>query len=460
MEKISSEPDKDRIGRFWTRYIEVIRAFGVPQKAQPWYRKHVERFIDAHPDVRLADHSAESVSRWLDAQAREPGLTDWQFRQRADSLRLLFAHFLHADWATGFDWDHWVLGATALGADHPTLARTWEMIDKAVEDPDNPLGLRHPDLYRKFLAVVRTTGYSVNTEKTYLTWINRYLLFHQHKDPFTHPEREVASFLEHLALKRKVAAATQALALNALVFFHAKVLQRPLEDIGPYRRSRRPRRLPTVLSPSEVQALFAHLTGRAALMIRLMYGTGMRVMECVRLRVMDLDFDYRNIMVRMGKGAKDRAVPMPDTLQGLLREQVELVAEQHAQDLEAGFGSVFLPDALARKYPNADRELRWQYLFPATRIAQDPRSGEMRRHHIHQSVVQKQVKAAARRAGITKRVTSHTLRHSFATHLLESGRDIRVIQELLGHADVSTTMIYTHVIQRGGQGVRSPLDAL
>ena len=460
MENNASEPDRDRIGRFWNRYIEVTRAFGIPPKAQPWYRKHVEQFIDAHPGLRLADHSAASVTRWLTAQAREPNLADWQFRQCADSLRLLFAHLLRADWATDFDWDQWIQGTAALGMDHPTLARTWEMIDKAVDDAGNPLGLRHPDLYRKFLAVLRTAGYSVNTEKTYLTWINRYLLFHQRNDPFAHPEKEAASFLEYLALKRKVAAATQALALNALVFFHAKVLERPLGDIGPYRRSKRPRRLPTVLSPPEVQALFAQLNGRAALMIHLMYGTGMRVMECVRLRIMDLDFDYRNIVVRMGKGAKDRSVPMPDKLRSQLKEQVKQVAAQHTQDLEAGFGSVFLPDALARKYPNADRELRWQYLFPATRIAQDPRSGEMRRHHIHQSVVQKQVKSAARNAGITKRVTSHTLRHSFATHLLESGKDIRVIQELLGHADVSTTMIYTHVIQRGGQGVQSPLDTL
>jgi integron integrase len=196
------------------------------------------------------------------------------------------------------------------------------------------------------------------------------------------------------------------------------------------------------------------------LMIRLMYGTGMRVMECVRLRILDLDFSYRQIMIREGKGKKDRVVPMPDVLISSLQQQINRVELLHKKDLAAGFGSVFLPDALARKYPNAERELRWQYLFPAGRLAQNPRTGNMHRHHIHQSVIQKSVKQAATKAKIIKRVTSHTMRHSFATALLESGSDIRTVQELLGHADVATTMIYTHVVKRGGVGTLSPLDRL
>ena len=231
-------------------------------------------------------------------------------------------------------------------------------------------------------------------------------------------------------------------------------------EIGPYRRPKKPQRLPTVLSPQEINSLLKQVTGINWLIIHLMYGTGMRVMECVRLRQLDLDFDYRRIIVRASKGMKDRSVPMPEVLVDPLKSQIRAITEQHELDLAAGFGSVFMPDALARKYPNASKELRWQYLFPASRIAQDPRTGELRRHHLHQSAVQKMVKRSAEAAGIQKRVTSHTLRHSFATHLLESGSDIRTVQELLGHADVSTTMIYTHVVGRGGQGTRSPHDRL
>ncbi|MCU7853368.1 MAG: integron integrase [Candidatus Thiodiazotropha sp. (ex Monitilora ramsayi)] len=334
------------------------------------------------------------------------------------------------------------------------------MIDKAVDDPKNHLARAHPEIYRRYLVAIRIPDYATNTEKSYLGWINRFLRFHHDKHPCDTAESDVASFLEHLTLQRKVSGATQAQALNALVFFYARVLERPLGEIGPFKRPNKPRRLPTVLSPSEVNSLFRQLTGLNGLIIHLMYGTGMRVMEVARLRLLDLDFDYRRIIVRAGKGMKDRSVPMPELLVDALKAQIEVVKRQHDQDLASGYGSVYLPNALSRKYPNADKELRWQYLFPASRVAQDPRTGAIRRHHLHQSTVQKVVKRCAQAAGIQKRVTSHTLRHSLATHLLESGSDIRTVQELLGHADVSTTMIYTHVVGRGGKGVRSPLDRL
>lgn len=408
----------------------------------------------------MRDHTPESVETWLDRLGRSNQISDWQFRQKVDALRLLFCHFLKLAWGTGFDWERWSAGSLALEKNHPTIVRTYEMIDKAVEEPSNHLGRNFPDIYRKFLVAIRLPDYSANTERCYLGWINRFLYYHHEKHPCNCAEVDVASFLEHLALKRKVSGATQGQALNSLVFFFSRVLEQPLGDIGPFKRPKKPRRLPTVLSPQEVKSVLSNLTGMNRLMVNLMYGSGMRVMECVRLRILDLDFDYRNVVVRAGKGKKDRSVPMPESLIEPLKMQIAAVKQLHKKDQAAGFGSVYLPDALARKYPNAEREFRWQYVFPSSRIAEDPRSGAVRRHHIHQSVIQRCIKQSAARAGITKRVTSHTMRHSFATHLLESGSDIRTVQDLLGHADVSTTMIYTHVAGLGSHGAKSPLDRL
>jgi integron integrase len=400
----------------------------------PWYRRHIEGFIADHPHTRLRTHTPESVTSWLEGLGRNTQINVWQFHQKVHALRLLMSHLLKLPWVAGFDWDRWLAGAQALEKDHPTIARTYEMIDKAVDEPKNLLGRSFPEIHRKFLVAIRLPDYSANTERCYLGWINRFLHYHHNKHPSDCAEAEVALFLEHLALNRKVSSATQAQALNALVFFYAHVMDKPLGEIGPFQRSKKPKRLPTVLSPEEIRTVFTHLTGMNRLMIHLMYGTGMRVMECVRLRILDLDFEYHNILVRCGKGKKDRSVPLPELLTNPLKEQIQLVKQQHEKDLAGGLGSVYLPGALSRKYPNADRELRWQYLFPASRIAVDPRTGEPRRHHVHQTVIQKQIKIAADLAGITKRVTSHTL-HAFATHLLERGQDIHTVQELLGHTN-------------------------
>ncbi len=454
-------PDADAsVERFWDRYFEILRRFGVAARARPWYRRHVEAFIDAHRGLRLREHTAHSAQVWLERLGREEAPAR-QYRQKVDALRLLFAHVLKPAWAGGFDWNRWLIEARELERDHATVARTYERaLEQAVSDSRNLLAQASRALYRRFLAAVRVPDYAVNTERSYLGWINRFLRLHRGTPPGDLGPPAVAAFLEYLAVRRKVAGATQAQALNALVFFFARVLGRPLGDIGPYARPKRARRVPTVLSPGEVETLLAGMDGTAGLVARLLYGTGMRVMECVRLRVLDIDFAYHQIVVRGAKGRKDRVVPLPEAIAPALSDQLRTVRAQHRRDCEAGFGRVFMPDALARKFPRAERELRWQFVFPASRLAQDPRSGVMRRHHLHQTVVQKAVRAAARRAGLVKRVTTHTLRHSFATHLLQSGADIRTVQELLGHADVSTTMIYTHVLGRGGHGVRSPLDLL
>ena len=307
---------------------------------------------------------------------------------------------------------------------------------------------------------LRTKHYSYRTEETYINWVRRYILFHQKRHPNTMGAEEIHAFLAHLASDRKVAASTQNQALSAVLFLYREVLHKEIDPIL-LSGAKRPERLPTVLTRDEVTTILAQLNGTHKLMTQLLYGSGLRLMECVRLRIKDLDFHYKTVTVRDGKGEKDRITPMPDSLIAPLQRQVERVRLLHDEDLAAGFGQVHLPNALEMKYPSAASELAWQYLFPAPKYSLDPRSpGVMRRHHLEPSGLQRSVKEAARKAGIRKRVTCHTFRHSFATHLLQAGYDIRTVQELLGHKDVRTTMIYTHVLQRGGLAVKSPLDEI
>ena len=317
-----------------------------------------------------------------------------------------------------------------------------------------------PKLLDQVRATLRTMHYSIRTEDAYVLWIRKYIVFHGKRRPLEMGEPEVQAFLTDLAVGREVAASTQNQALCALLFLYKVVLDRPLEGRLDAVRAKRPKRLPVVLTREEVQGVLEMLPGRQRLMASLMYGAGLRVMECVRLRVKDIDFGQDHLIVRDGKGQKDRVTLLPRSLREPLARQVEAARTLHLADLAEGFGRVHLPFALARKYPNADRELAWQYLFPAKARGEDPRSGIVRRHHVAESGLQKAMRAAVRRAGLAKPATCHSLRHSFATHLLEDGRDIRTIQELLGHADVATTMIYTHVADRGYLGVRSPFDAL
>lgn len=306
---------------------------------------------------------------------------------------------------------------------------------------------------------LRLKHYSIRTEQAYLDWIKRYILFHGKRHPVSMGKEEVERFLTHLAVERKVAASTQNQALSAILFLYKEVLGRELEWLDNVERAKRPARVPVVLTEAEVRALLGQLEGRHWLMASLLYGAGLRLMECVRLRVKDIDFGYAQITVRDGKGDKDRVTMLPGALREKLEEHLGRVKALHQKDLKEGFGEVYLPFALARKYPRAGREWAWQYAFPAFKRSIDPRSGIERRHHIDEQSLQRAVKTALRQAGIAKPASCHTLRHSFATHLLQSGYDIRTVQELLGHKDVSTTMIYTHVLNRGGKGVRSPLDA-
>jgi integron integrase len=319
-----------------------------------------------------------------------------------------------------------------------------------------------PKLLDQVRAQCRMRHYSMRTEKAYVAWIRRFIVFHGTRHPSALDYRHIESFLSYLAVERHVAASTQNQALGALLFLYRFVLDCDVPLVNAI-RAKRSTRLPTVLSVDEVRRLLDKLPrGQVGLMAELLYGAGMRLMECCRLRVKDVDFEQRQILVRHGKGGKDRAVPLPERASNRLREQIERVRRLHAADVARGFGRVQLPYALHKKYPNADRQLAWQFVFPASRLSTDPRqpSGPMRRHHCHDTAVQKAVRRAALASGIRKPISCHTLRHSFATHLLSEGKDIRTIQELLGHKDVRTTMIYTHVVARGASGVVSPLDRL
>lgn len=305
---------------------------------------------------------------------------------------------------------------------------------------------------------MRIRHLSPSTEKSYVLWIRRFIRFHKLRHPREMGPSEISEFLNWLAQERKVSASTQNQALAAILFLYKTVLKLLIPDLDGLVRARRPARLPVVLTRAEVQAVLANLSGTPGIMARLLYGSGLRVMECCRLRVKDLDLERREIQVLDGKGRHARRTMVPDSLLDTLRRHLAAVREQHERDLGAGHGSVALPGALAKKYPEAPRSWGWQWVFPASRQYVDRHNGVRRRHHLHESVLQRAIRDAVRRAGISKHATAHTLRHCFATHLLEAGQDIRTIQELLGHRDVSTTMIYTHVLNRGGLGVKSPLD--
>ena len=305
----------------------------------------------------------------------------------------------------------------------------------------------------------RLKHFSMSTEKSYASWVKRYIFFHNKKHPSQMGSRDIELFLTHLAVVRNVSASTQNQALSALLFLYKDVLDIEIKGVDAI-RSKKPIKLPIVLSQRETQDLLAAMVGVNGLIAKVLYGTGMRLMEVIRLRVQDVDFDRNEIVVRSGKGAKDRITMLPETIKPLLQQHLVIRRDLFNDDVAKSQQSVYLPDALAIKYPNADKEWRWQYVFVSAKLSSDPRSDNVRRHHRDEKTIQRAMKKVCDEIGIIKRATPHTLRHSFATHLLEAGYDIRTVQELLGHKDVATTMIYTHVLNRGGQGVRSPLDSL
>jgi integron integrase len=312
------------------------------------------------------------------------------------------------------------------------------------------------DLYRD---AIRVKQYSPRTEKTYIEWVRQYILYHNKRHPREMAAPEINQFITHLVVDRKTSASTQNQALSAILFLYRHVLKINIDETTiAFVRPQKGKRVPTVLSKDEARAILAQLGGQYKLMTQILYGSGLRLMECLRLRVKDLDFENHRIIVYDGKGGDDRVTMLPDSLLTPIRLHLEQVKTLHENDLANGFGSVYIPPGLDKKIPTAHQQWAWQYVFPASSFYKDPETGIMRRHHTHETALQKAIRAAALAARVDKHVTPHTFRHSFATHLLQSGYDIRTVQELLGHKDVKTTMIYTHVLQRGGLAVKSPLD--
>jgi integron integrase len=447
--------------RFWEEYNLKTKRYNIPSKSLRWYVKHAEGYKQSYPDFPLDRHTSKEVEKYLKGLGRNGRLQDWQFKQVVDSLRILFVDVIHSRWATEFPWDFWSESSTDLPDSHATVAREYvplaSEIPSTYEPPSRTVSSKSaakesglvakvsalfPTHFDRLIIRVRTKQYSIRTEQAYVNWLARYIAFHDMQDPANLNGQSVKDYLEHLVVKRHVAGSTQSQALCALVFFYKQVLEVDLGEFGNFAQSKKPRRLPVVLSRTEVAKLFSELKHPTyRLMAGLLYGCGLRLLECIRLRIFDVDFDYHQIIVRNAKGDKDRVVPLPKRLVSALYEQIAYVKTLHDEDLADGYGEVYLPFALARKYPNAAKEIGWHYLFPASKLSVDPRSKKIRRHHIHETVLQKQIRKATKDSGLCKRVSCHSFRHSFATHLLESGYDIRAVQELLGHADVSTTMM-------------------
>lgn len=459
-----SPKDKDvRVARFWEKYTDKTIAYGVKRDNVRWYVRHVEFYIKAH-NAPLKTHKPENLDEYFQAKGRNIWLKDWQFCQMVDALRILFVDLLALPWAPGFHWDDLKSQVRSLPVSHPSMPRQSLSELTAHESrggEDESIRQQFPDVFEGVVREIRCRNYSIRTEQSYVAWLSRFILFHNKKHPQDLDAVNIADYLTYLAVTRMVASSTQRQALNAIIFYYKNVLHKSFDDIGEFTLSKKPKRLPVVLSSGEVASLLQGISEPVYyLMASLLYGCGMRLMECIRLRVSDIDFDYQQIMIRNAKGNKDRVAPLPKKLIVPLEQQLDYVRKTHAEDLAKGLGGVYLPLALGRKYPNAAKEIGWQYVFPAARVSLDPRTNIARRHHIHENGLQKKVKKAAVEAGITKKVSSHVLRHSFATHLLEAGYDIRTVQELLGHKDVSTTMIYTHVLNKPGIAVNSPLDIL
>ena len=475
-------------------YISVLREAGAKEKNIPYCIGWVRRFFGRFPGRLRRDLGRAEIETFLSEMASRPEINNWHVQQARDALELYYAKFrgIALDPREFVPDDH-SQSPTRQAEPARTVTQTTGAVPPAhiqntfiqyqkplvrVKDRegrevltlgrDTP-GSRVPPepgmcnwevLEERLRDVLRLEHYAYATERSYIGWVRRYVAYHRWRKPSTLEAADVQAFLKNLAVAEQVAASTQNQALNAVVFLYRKVLKKDIGDFSDFPRARRGLRLPVVASREEVKAVLERLAGRERLIARLLYGTGMRINECLGLRVQEVQFDQRRIVVRDGKGGKDRYVPLPQKLEHDLREWLQRRAALFEDDKAHNMHEVEVPYALARKYPKAPFDWGWQYVFPADDFSTDPRSGHERRHHLGEYWIQRAVQLAVREAGLTVRFTPHCFRHSFATHLLEAGQDIRTVQALLGHANVETTMIYTHVLNKGPLGVVSPVDTL
>ncbi len=427
---------------FWKAYEGCLMRLRILPAHYKWYKKWCKEFVVFIAPRELTDCLPKHVSEYLESLRSNPEIKDWQCAQARSALWCLFHDLLALPWAN------------PEKGRSPSTTSCWKSPSSV-----SRLSSEHQATLRKLKSTLVGRQYSKRTIAAYHDWGMRFLAFYPKRRIADLDASSVKAYLTALAEDHQVAVNTQKQALNALVFLFQESEGRSLGDFSDFTRARKPIKVPVVLSREEVSALLRAISPSFALIGSLLYGAGMRLMEVTRLRIKDVDFAHGQILVRDGKGHKDRVTVLPEICREPLERQIEEARRIHAEDLGRGYGDVWLPAALGKKYPGAGTDWRWQYVFPASRISFDPESGRIRRHHLDESAIQKAVRDAALKAGLSKTVTPHTLRHSFATHLLESGYDIRTVQELLGHSDVSTTMIYTHVMNRPGLAVKSPVDA-
>jgi integron integrase len=454
---------KDKQKHFWNKYLTYLSDADIKPGLFTWYVRHCETFIRTQRDTRLRQHTSDSVNRYLSSLINSGNKPAWQKQQAIHAIQILFQS-IHAPLYGQIDWLHWRSSCRDMSADHDTNYRNNHPVKPVIPD-------RAPELNTEQLTLIasaekqlriafRRNNNSIRTEKTYLHWIMqflRYTGFHGFEEV---NQESVIRFLEHLAINRNVAPKTQSIALNAISYFFKNILQHEIGDISRFVRARAREKLPVILTRDEVRQVLRELTGTQQLVVALLYGAGLRIMEAVRLRVQDIDFGYQQIIVRESKGNKERAIPLPTRLTQRLRQHLAEIKKIHEQDINNGHGEVFMPQGLLKKYGKSGKQWVWQYVFPSQKLSVDPRSSMIRRHHVDESTIQKTIRATSRKLEIPKRVSCHTFRHSYATHLLEQGTDIRRIQALLGHADVSTTMVYTHLANFANGKTSSPLDDL